>query len=231
MDKQQARSRLEEISQEIDRGQYRRGRWQGLLRDAAELDPADRHELADDISRVSRKLHRRHGFVAVSFAAALIVEVVLLVTGSVLIVNEGVLARLAGAVLLALCLQPLIKVLVGTLLGVRYDYAYLWYVEPRFKMAYGSYFRLSPVSRVIVHLAGSIGTPLATLIAFVAFADDGPVLLAWIWLLAFVGAVVLQVGAFLAEWFGVRMVGPFRLSTLTSPATAAQELKIYLGRE
>lgn len=230
MDKEQASAELEKIDGEIDAGEYRRGRWQRFLKDAAALDRESREALAEGISRVSRKLHRRHGFPAIPFAAALLAEAILLAAGLVLVMNEAVLPRLTGAVLLALCLQPLIKVVTGLLLGVRYDHAFLWYVEPRFKMAYGTYFRLSPLARVIVHLSGSIGTPLATLIAYMAFAD-GPALLAWVWLLAFVGAVVLQVGAFLAEWFGVRMVGPFRLSTLTSPATAALELKIHLGRE
>jgi hypothetical protein len=45
-------------------------------------------------------------------------------------------------------------------------------------------------------------------------------------------AAAMQVGACVTEWVGVRMLGPFRLSNLTSPATAAMELeRHYLARQ
>ena len=74
--------------------------------------------------------------------------------------TNQVAAVVLRTVLLALTGQPLVKVTLGLLLGVRYAYAYLWYVEPRFKIRYSTYIALTPRRRVLLNLTGSIGTPL-----------------------------------------------------------------------
>ncbi|MEX2489901.1 MAG: hypothetical protein WD356_10295 [Pseudomonadales bacterium] len=229
MNENGAAEQLELIEHSLDEGSYRRGQWQRFLREAAMLDAAARRRLADDITRVSRKLHRRNGPVSIPFMAAFTLEVVIFMLAVMSIFQEHVLAKFLGIVLLALCLQPLIKIVTGMLLGVRYDYAYLWYIEPRFKMQFGTYFQLPPMSRVLVHLSGGIGTPLAMLTGYWVFLGEFT-LVAYGWLLLFFGAAALQVGAFVAEWIGIHKVGPFRLSNLTSPATAAMELKAHLDR-
>jgi hypothetical protein len=84
--------------------------------------------------------------------------------------------------------------------------------------------------RIWFHLSGAIGTPLALFTGYLVFLS-GPLSLSYICLLLSAGALILQVGAFVAEWRGVRMVGPFRLSNLTSPATAAMEFKEYQRKD
>ncbi len=76
------------------------------------------------------------------------------------------------------------------------------------------------------HLAGSVGTPVALLVGFFVLADQ-PVL-AWLSLAGFAATTIMQVGAFIAAWVGVTRVGPFLLTSLTTPATAAKELKALL---
>lgn len=230
MNENSAAEQLELIENALDEGTYRRGQWQRFLREAAGLDEAARRRLTDHITRVSRKLHRRNGFMSIPFMAGLTLEAVIFVLAVMSVFQEHVLAKFLGIVLLALCLQPLIKIVTGMLLGVRYDYAYLWYIEPRFKMQFGTYFRLPTRSRVLVHLSGGIGTPLAMLIGYWVFLGESAIV-AYGWLLLFFGAALLQVGAFVAEWIGFHKVGPFRLSNLTSPATAAMELKAHLNRD
>jgi hypothetical protein len=113
---------------------------------------------------------------------------------------------------------------------VRYDYVYLWYVKPRFKMRFGSYFQLESLACVVFHLSGGIGTHLAMWIGFITLLPRSS-LLAWGCFVLF-PAAAMQVGAFVAEWVGGRMLGPFRLSNLTNPTTAAMELKRhYLARQ
>lgn len=216
------RQRLVDVESALDSGNYRKGMWQGLLRDAETLDVADRQAVAEAVSRVSRKLHGRKLYPRAPFGVAIILECVLLAISVYLLGQTGLVAVLAGAAGLALALQPTLKVAVGLLMGVRYEYAFLWYVEPRFKMRYGTYFVLGPSQRIAFHLAGSIGTPVALLIGAVQLMPLNAVL-GYLCLVLAGGALAMQVGAFIAQWIGVNRIAGFQLSTLTSPATAALE--------
>ncbi len=221
--------RLREIEQAIADGSYKAGRWQRLIGELEQRRVDERLAIAADVSRVSRALHRRNGFKEIPFAAGYLMEWVLLGVAVLLLEQNNLLAVLGGSVALALCLQPLIKITTGLTLGVRYDYTFLWYIEPRFKMRFGTYLALEPINKVLLHLSGGIGTWVALLIAGVALYP----LVDWLGMLALAGALfalLLQVGAFAAEWLGVRRVGPFRLSLLTSPATAAMELRKMVSR-
>lgn len=218
------RNRLQAIASDIDAGNYRPGGWQTVIADADELSFDEKQILAPAVTKLSRQLHQRHGFVSVGFRIGYAVELILLIAGSFAVAADSLVINLIGIFCLALCLQPLIKVSVGLMLGVRYDYVYLWYIEPRFKMQYGSYFLLTHAQRLLLNLFGSIGTPMAMFIGFIVLTPHnewlGPAALT-----LFVLATLMQVAAFVAEWMGVRMLGPFRLSQLTTPATAAAELK------
>lgn len=224
MDVQSARDRLAEIRAAIEAGQYRKGMWQRFVADASRMDIAAREAIADDVSLTSRQVHGLNGFPVAPFAVGLGVELALLLVGIGLLVSGNLLLTLGGLAALALALQPLIKILVGLCVGIRYDYVYLWYFEPRFKMRYGTYLAAAPMARVLFHLAGSLGTPLAMLSGALAFALQNH-MMAYVCLLFAVIAGLMQVGAFVAEWLGVRHIGKHRLAYLTSPATAAFELK------
>jgi hypothetical protein len=121
---------------------------------------------------------------------------------------------------LSYTLQPLVKMLVAGLLGVRYSYFYVqMIVEPRVKMRYGTYLALSTPRRVIVHLAGMIGSPSAFLVVAPLIADRMPVTaeICTVFGLGFVG---LNLMLFVLGFAGVR-----RVEQLTSCGAAAREIK------
>lgn len=218
---------LAQIEQALDTSTYKKGAWQRLLRRVDPLPITERQGLAADMNRVSDKLHQLNGFVRQPVALGLLMEVVLLTVALTLLGAEALWARIIAVGALALSLQPALKVAAGLLLGVRYSYVYLWYVEPRFKMRYGTYMALPRINKVLFQLAGSVGTPIAMFVGYFTFSDV--TLLAVLSLLGGIAAAAMQVAAFVAAWCGVRKVGPFLLTTLTTPATAARELKALLA--
>ncbi len=220
----QIRQDLESLEQRLDEGNYRPGPWQRLLEALYELSGPERAALADDVSRVSRKLHQRNGHWTLPFAVGLAGEIIGLALAVAMSNSEVLLVRFVGVIGIALTLQPTLKVVAGLLLGVRYDYVYLWFFEPRFKMRFGTYLMLTAWRRVWLNFVGSLGTPIAMVVGGVLFSGHSTVLSIGFFGLA-IGATVMQVGAFAAEWLGVRTVFGFRLSTLTSPATMAMELR------
>ena len=217
------------LEQEIAAGTYKIGGWQRWL-SRVERDPDFNPDpLADHINRVSNKLHRRHGFREYPFFFIWLSEWLLAISGLALAVSGSVSGAITGTLLLTLSAQPLVKTSVGLLLGVRYAYAYLWYIEPRFKMRYASYLALSGSARLVLHLAGSIGTPTALALGCLQVATLGSMLWATLIGMAALATAALQIGAFVAEYRGLRQVAGFRLADLTSPATAARELRRLQG--
>ena len=158
-------NRMQAIAAALEADDYRPGSWQSVLADIDALSADQTRTLAPEVTKLSRQLHQRHGFLQVGFRVGYAVEIFVFIAGCLAIAEDSLVTNLAGIFCLGLCLQPLIKISVGLVLGVRYDYAYLWYIEPRFKMQYGSYLILPGERRVLLHLIGSIGTPLAMLIA------------------------------------------------------------------
>lgn len=216
---------IEEIENALDEKRYRVGSWQKLIEEVEALSSDERAEISESISELGNKLHQRHGFPSIPCVYGFLVEFMLTVFGtSILIVgSESLLLSLAGALALILSMQPVLKILVGLLLGVRYAYVFLFYVEPRFKMQYGTYLSLTTMQRVVYHTSGVIGTPLALLLAIqILQGFDLPMI--WGWVL-FWGAVALQVIPFLAQLMGLKKVGPFRLAVFTGAATIATEMK------
>ncbi|MFT4819587.1 MAG: hypothetical protein ACI8PP_001146 [Candidatus Pseudothioglobus sp.] len=214
------------IEQALDENTYTKGPWQALVRRVEQLPRHERQQMQDDLDRVSNKLHKRNGFLQLPASIGFVFELVLLTLVVVFLNHPDLWLRIIAVGALALSLQPSMKVLAGLLLGVRYSYVYLWYFEPRFKQRYGTYLSLPAERRVMFHLAGSVGTPVALLVGFFVLADQ-PVL-AWLSLAGFAATTIMQVGAFIAAWVGVTRVGPFLLTSLTTPATAAKELKALL---
>lgn len=218
------KERLEDIENQLITKTYRVGAWQKLVADL-DLEPiGTRREMSEKISQVSVRLHGRNGFPTLPFVPVYGMEVGLLLLAFVLIQGDTFGLDLLGCVLLGATAQPVMKVTTGLVMGLRYEYAFLWYFEPRFKMQFGRYLCLPSSSRVVLHLFGSVGTPLALGVAWLQLTPHYE----WLGLLALLGCVVtavMQVGAFVAEMMGVRRVGRFRLSQLTSPATAAFEWK------
>ncbi len=216
---------IEDIEQALNENRYRVGSWQKLVEDVEALGRDESSEISGLVSDLGNKLHRRHGFPEMPFVAGFVVEIILMIFGIYILVagSDSLLLALAASLALILSMQPFLKILSGLMLGVRYAYAFLFYVEPRFKMQYGTYLSLSSVQRIIFHTSGVVGTPLALLLAIQMLQGfDLPMFWAWV---LFWGAVALQVIPFLAELAGLRKVGGFRLAVLTGAATIAAEIK------
>src|SRR5271168_1278234 len=141
--RERLRDRLVQIERQIDEKSYRPGPWDKLLKDARMLPREDREALKEEFTRVSAKLHRRDGKRTLSFTAGLVAETALTVVGGVLVIlatrdHSNLLAILAAGIWM-MTFQPLVKVGLGYLLGVGYEYVYFNGAEPRFKMRYGDY--------------------------------------------------------------------------------------------
>jgi hypothetical protein len=224
---EELRTELDRIESQLDEGTYRPGPWAKFLRAAEGRPRAERLVLADQASRVSDKLHRRGHPLAFSFRRGLSLELV--ATALALVLLEAGLSAasggfvLAAVIILMITLQPLIKISAGHLLGIRYSYFYIWgYYEPRFKMRYGTYLCAERWRRVLLHLSGTVGSPLACWWVSVLAAEALPRVSAicegLFWLL-----VAVQVLAFLLGISGVRRLA--RVGWITSGGAVARELR------
>jgi hypothetical protein len=223
----QLHDRLCAIEQSLAAGQYRLGQWDGLLRDIRALPQADRAALAEDLSRISRELHRRHHYFTVPFAAAFAVEIALAIIGlSALVLglrHDSNLLVMAAAAIWAVAFQPLVKVSTGLLLGIGYDYAYLYHLEPRFKTAYGRYLAAPRSSRIIFHLSGMIGSPLGLWLP--TLWTNSHLTIAYYACRAFFWLIVAtNVGTLMPALAGVRKIGSFRFRD-SSAGMAALEIR------
>jgi len=228
------RTALSSIERDIDGGSYRPGPWQAIIRRVRSLADADRAQLADDVTRISDKLHRRGGHKIATFNTGLALEGVATVIGLALLggglhTSSNLLVILAALILTG-TLQPLVKLAVGTGVGISYSYAYLLGYEPRFKMRYGSYLAAPRWARIVLHLSGMIGSPLALWIVKGLAAPDLTV--AWalcaiaFWLVNALNLILLLFG-----FAGIPRL-PFGLSRVpvwqTSGSVAGSELREVL---
>jgi hypothetical protein len=225
-------TQLAEIETALDAGSYRPGPWDRFLRDARGAPEEQRRDLEAAITRVSDKLHLRKqprtlppevglGLEALGACAGLVLLGAGAATGSALILC-------VAAAVLALALQPLLKTSTGLALGIRYSYAYVWKGEPRFKLQFGSYLAAPAPRRALLHLSGTLGTPLAWLVVGAVARPSSPTLasvLFWV----FAAHMLFQ-----AVLFGLAVAGKQRLPffgplRLTSPGAAGVELRAALA--
>lgn len=220
-------AQLLEVEKTIDAGAYKPGPWDRFVR-AARNQPLDvRASLAADATRVSRKLHLRNGRATMPLEPAILWESGATMVGAILLAagvawKSNVLAIL-GALTWTTTFQPLVKVAIGTALGVGFDYAYLeGSFEPRFKISYGTYLARPRWARILFHLAGVVGSPLGIYLAAALMAPVLPTsakicgVIFWILnavnLVSFVGGIM-----------GRRKLGPVRVA-MSSGGVAGAEL-------
>jgi len=158
--------RLDRIEQDLAAGTYRPGPWKAVVEALKARPRAERRALADRVDRVSDLLHRRRQKGVLPLWAGLGVELAGAAAGGGLLAAglawQSELLALSAMGVWATAFEPLVKTAAGGAMGIRYSYAFLFHgVEPRFKMRYGTYLAAPRASRVALHLAGCVGSPLA----------------------------------------------------------------------
>lgn len=225
------RERIAAIERAVDDGSYRPGPWRAVVRDIRNSMFFERAAVAEDVTRVSRKLHLRQRRRRVSMHTGLLLEIAATGLGGLVMIT-GVAARsnwlgFLGALIWMVTFQPLIKLMVGRAMGVHYDYMYLLAFEPRLKMKYGTYLSRPRLLRIIVHLSGTVGSPVAAYLAYFMFSHALPTA-AMLCLAAFWILIAINVINFVAAIAGTHRLGPLALS-LSSAGAAAYEIREGLG--
>jgi len=220
--------RIAAIERQVDSNSYRAGPWARVVNEVRALPMAERRSLAETLSRVSRKLHRRSARGSISVRAGYLAEIALAVAGAVILAlgarHQSNLLVVVSAVIWTIAFQPLIKVAVGYLLGVRYEYAYLYGIEPRFKMCFGQYLAQPRYARLLLHLSGTIGSPIGAWLPTLCVDPSLRIAIYVCWGL-FWTVVAINVGGFVAVLTGVRSrIGSLRLRD-SSGGAAALELR------
>jgi hypothetical protein len=225
------RGRLAAIERTLDDGSYRPGPWRALVRDIRSAMFFERAALAEDVSRVSDKLHLRKRRRRVAMNTGILLEIVATMIGGLLMIL-GVGARsnamaFLGAIFWMIAFEPLIKLMVGRLMGVHYDYFYLLAIEPRLKMRYGTYLARPRLLRIVVHLSGTVGSPLAAYLTYWMLSHSLTGAAAFCFG-AFWVLVIINVVNFVASLLGMHRIGPMPLA-MSSAGSAAIEIREGLG--
>jgi hypothetical protein len=225
--REQIRDRIAEIERQIDEKRYHPGPWDRLLKDARALPREEREALKEEISRVSSKLHRRDGRATLSLTTGMVAECAVALLGGILVLfaihnNSNLLAIIAAGIW-TMTFQPLVKIAVGYALGVEYEYVYLYNFEPRFKMRFGDYIAGPRWARILLHLSGTIGSPLGAWLVQVCLPADLKIAIVVCWVIFWI-VVAVNVAGFIAALAGVRKLGPMKASA-SSGGAAALELR------
>ena len=224
--------RLAAIERDLDAGSYKAGPWQTLIDELRARPDEERARLADDVSRVSRKLHLRRPRKTISPDAAMRLETAATLAGCVILLasmwaESNILATIGAAVWVT-TFQPLVKCGVGRAIGMSYDYAYLYGgVEPRFKMDYGSYLAAARPARVLFHLSGTLGSPLAAWLCATILPPQLAVAKEVCWVAMWV-LIATNVVPFAIGLAGIRRVAGWRTNE-GSAGAAAIELREAIG--
>ncbi|MGA7871243.1 MAG: hypothetical protein WCA22_10120 [Candidatus Binatus sp.] len=225
------RAEIAEIERAIDTGVYRAGPWARLLTRARAASAADRRAIAADVTRVSRKLHLRRARKTVKSQTGVMLEIAAIGLGDFLLAlgayASSNVAAIAGMAVWVSALQPLVKVVTGTALGVEYDYAYLANGEPRFKMEYGSYLAQPRWARIALHLSGAVGSPLGAYLAAMLVRDRLAAAY-WVAMIVFWMINALNLVFLLGGLIGIKRLGVSR-TVDTSCGAAGAEIREALG--
>jgi hypothetical protein len=218
---------LETIEDALRQGVYRGGPWSRFVTEASQRPRAERRAIVEDVNRVSELLHRRHRRPEVGLIVGSLVAIAAVAAGVVLIElgrNGDGSQLVAGAVLLVIAVQPLIKTCSGLLAGIRFSGVYLRGVEPRVKLRFGTYLAAPVGSRIVFHVAGTVGSPAAAAWASwrAAGIDTAGVAIALaFWMLVAIQLVTLTLG----------LIGRGqRLTRASSGGMAGREIRGMLRR-
>lgn len=221
------RAQLAAIERDLDQGRYKPGPWGRLIATIRNQPDGVRAALAGDVSRVSRKLNLRTGRGTLPVAGAMAIELAAAAAGglilAVALARGSSLGAIAAMAIWVTAFQPLVKVAVGIALGIGYEYAYLLGIEPRFKMNFGNYLAAARWKRIVLHLSGTVGSPLGAMIVASAAEAKLPITAVVCWV-AFWILVAINVIPFVAAVMGVGRLGRLRPDE-TSGGSAGIELR------
>lgn len=178
------------------------GFW-GAVREVKE-DPELVERYADRIATIDTRAHRQWAMLVVPLGLGTTIAVVVLGAGLALVrwsyalTGAGaVLAFLVGTGILIGGSHAPAHLVVGRLLGIRFEY---WFVgsvarpQPGVKVDYVSYLRSTPRRRAWMHASGALVTKLVPfLLIGAAVAADLPVWVAWVLAAAGLVMVVIDV--------------------------------------
>ncbi len=222
------RGQIAAIERDLEAGSYRPGPWSRLTKQVRAMPVDSRCLVAEDLSRISRKLHLRGERRTLSVRAGYIAEAIFALLGAVILAfgagNRSNVLVILAALIWTTAFQPLIKIGTGHLLGIGYEYAYLYGIEPRFKMRFGQYLSKPRYVRLLLHLSGMIGSPIGACLPILFIAPTMRVAIYFCWALFWI-VVAINVGAFVAALAAIGdRVGSVRL-TDSSGGLAALELR------
>jgi hypothetical protein len=121
------------------------------------------------------------------------------------------IAAVAAMIIWVITLQPLVKVATGTMLGIGYEYGYMYGIEPRIKMKFGSYVAAPRWKRVVLHASGMIGSPLGAILV-ARIADDSLPVARLLCLAVFWIVVAVNLNSLILALLGFRRLGSLRLA-------------------
>jgi hypothetical protein len=184
--------------------------------------------LSEDISRVGDKLHSRNHpgrkirvKVGVFWELAATLDAIAILYFGVRWQSGWLVG--VGAFLICYTMQVLVKMTTGTLFGVRYSYFYRDFgVEARVKMRYGTYLAVPRFARFLLHLAGTVGSPVAVFVVAAVVRPSMPNA-AHVCSVVARGLLVVQCVLFIMPLVGIRKVRGIGVDR-SSGGAAAREL-------
>lgn len=189
-----------ETALEAGEGLSRTGFWGAVNAVKENPDLADRY--ADRIAAIDIRAHRQWALLVIPLVPGIVIATAVFAGGLSLIwwsyelTGAGaVLAFLAGTGVLLGATHGLAHLVVGALLGIRFEY---WFVgsvarpQPGVKLDYSSYLRAPPRHRAWMHASGALATKaMPFLLIGAAVAADLP---QWVvWSLAGVGVLLVVI--------------------------------------
>jgi hypothetical protein len=226
------RTQLAAIERDLDEGSYKSGPWGRLIANIRNQPDGVRAALASDISRVSRKLNLRTGRGTLPVAGAMAIELAAAVAGglilAVALARGSSLGAIAAMAIWVTAFQPLVKVSVGIALGIGYEYAYLFGIEPRFKMNFGSYLAAARWKRIALHLSGMVGSPGGAMIVASAAEAKLPITAVVCWVVFWI-LVSMNVIPFVAAVMGVRRLGRLRMDEGSGGSAGIELRDLFSG--
>jgi hypothetical protein len=90
-------------------------------------------------------------------------------------------------------------------------------------MRFGDYLAAPRWGRIVLHLSGTVGSPLGVWLVIVCLPTDLRIAIDVCWAMFWI-VVVINVISFFVALFGIRKIGPFKAS-FSSGGSAALELR------